>query len=105
MTGTLKVDTATLRNVSSTFSSLNTEVSNLTAQMLTLISGINGAVWSGEAASSYQSKFAALDSDMTRIKNMIQEHVDDLVSMADEFDAAEEAAQTEASALRNDVLG
>lgn len=52
MDGTIKVSTQELRSASSQFSSYGSEIQNLTSQMLSLISGITGAVWSGEAASA-----------------------------------------------------
>ena len=93
MDGTIKVSTQELRSASSQFSSYGSEIQNLTSQMLSLISGITGAVWSGEAASAYQSKFAGLEADISKINKMIQEHVTDLNTMADEYDRAEQQAQ------------
>ena len=71
MDGTIKVSTQELRSASSQFSSYGSEIQNLTSQMLSLISGITGAVWSGEAASAYQSKFAGLEADISKINKMI----------------------------------
>ena len=101
MDGTIKVSTQELRSASSQFSSYGSEIQNL---MLSLISGITGAVWSGEAASAYQSKFAGLEADISKINKMIQEHVTDLNTMADEYDRAEQQAQQEASALKNNII-
>ena len=103
MDGTIKVSTQELRSASSQFSSYGSEIQNLTSQMLSLISGITGAVWSGEA-SAYQSKFAGLEADISKINKMIQEHVTDLNTMADEYDRAEQQAQQEASALKNNII-
>ena len=100
MDGTIKVSTQELRSASSQFSSYGSEIQNLTSQMLSLISGITGAVWSGEAA----SKFAGLEADISKINKMIQEHVTDLNTMADEYDRAEQQAQQEASALKNNII-
>ena len=97
MDGTIKVSTQELRSASSQFSSYGSEIQNLTSQMLSLISGITGAVWSGEAASAYQSKFAGLEADISKINKMIQEHVTDLNTMADEYDRAEQQAQQDAA--------
>lgn len=104
MDGTIKVSTQELRSASSQFSSYGSEIQNLTSKMLSLISGITGAVWSGEAASAYQSKFAGLEADISKINKMIQEHVTDLNTMADEYDRAEQQAQQEASALKNNII-
>ena len=97
MDGTIKVSTQELRSASSQFSSYGSEIQNLTSQMLSLISGIT-------AASAYQSKFAGLEADISKINKMIQEHVTDLNTMADEYDRAEQQAQQEASALKNNII-
>ena len=108
MDGTIKVSTQELRSASSQFSSYGSEIQNLTSQMLSLISGITGAVWSGEAASAYQSKFAGLEADISKINKMIQEHVTDLNTMADDLRRMEytpnQLAQQEASALKNNII-
>lgn len=104
MEGTIKVSTQDLRNASSKFSSCGSEMKNLATQMLTLISGISGAIWEGEAAQTYKSKFAALEADITKINTMVQEHVDDLNAMADEYDRAEQSAQQQASALKTNNI-
>ncbi len=104
MEGTLKVSTQELRNASNQFGSCGSEVKNLMTQMLTLISGITGTVWSGEAASTYQAKFAGLEADMTKINTMIQEHVTDLNTMADNYDRAEQQSQQAASGLNPSSL-
>ena len=96
MDGTIKVSTQELRSASSQFSSYGSEIQNLTSQMLSLISGIT--------ASAYQSKFAGLEADISKINKMIQEHVTDLNTMADEYDRAEQQAQQEASALKNNII-
>lgn len=104
MANYLKVSTQELRTASGNFSSCGSEVRNLTSQMLSLISGISGTIWEGDAASTYRSKFAALDQDMQKINTMIQEHVDDLNTMATEFETAEQKAQEEASSLKSGII-
>lgn len=104
MQGTLKVNSQTLKSASGEFSSCGTNVNNYTQQMLSLVSEISGAVWSGEAASAYQAKFAGLQADISKINAMIQEHVEDLNTMATEYERAEAAAQQEASALKSNLI-
>lgn len=48
--------------------------------------------------------FAGLEADISKINKMIQEHVTDLNTMADEYDRAEQQAQQEASALKNNII-
>lgn len=104
MQGTIKVSTAELKSAASAFSSCGASISSKTRAMLDLVSSISGSVWSGEAATAYQNKFAGLADDIEKINKMIQEHVDDLNAMADAYDRAEQEAQQQASSLNSDII-
>ena len=65
---------------------------------------LTGSVWSGEAASAYVKKFSELQDDMQRMKRMIDEHVQDLNTMAKAYQTAESTNQSTASALAGDVI-
>ena len=104
MNGILKVTPQELRTVSGEFDGYNNEVAGLSQQMLSLIAGLTGSIWSGEAATGYQSKFAALATDMEKIRRKISEHVDDLMEMAGAYEQSEQSAVQEASALKTDII-
>ena len=105
MTGTLKVTPEELRSTAAAFASCGSEVKNNTAQMLALVAGISQSVWSGASSASYLNKFQALGADIEKINKMLQEQVNDLTAMAEEYERAEQDAQTAASALKNNIVG
>ena len=60
---------------------------------------------SGASSASYLNKFQALGADIEKINKMLQEQVNDLTAMAEEYERAEQEAQTAASALKNNIVG
>jgi WXG100 family type VII secretion target len=97
MAGTVKVDTQKLRSVAGEFQNTRSQIKSLTSNMMQTVGALTGTVWSGDAASSYTGKFNGLQSEMTKIDQMINEHVDDLNNMATAYEQGENAAQQEAS--------
>lgn len=102
MEGTLKVTPEELIATSTEFSSADSEVSNLTKQMLETIRSI--ASWIGEANTSYVTKFNTLETEMNKIHAMIDEHVQDLLAMARNYQDAETANMETAQALQSDIF-
>ncbi len=100
----LKVTPAKLKAKSSEFSSQATGVKAITDEMFGVIKQLNGAVWSGTAATAYTSRFNKLDDDCTRMYKMIKEFADDLTDIANEYESAEKANEDTAQALQTDVL-
>ncbi len=100
----LKVTPAKLKSKSSEFSADATEVKGLTDQMFAIIKQLNGAVWSGTAATTYTTRFNKLDNDCTKMFKMIKEFSDDLTDIATEYDAAEKANEETGRALKVDVI-
>lgn len=104
MTGVLKVDSSKLTSTATSFQSSGNQIKNLTTQMTTLVTGLTGEVWSGDAASAYVNKFKGLQDDINRMVAMVNEHVTDLQAMAQEYAKAESANITAANALSSDVI-
>lgn len=104
MTGVLKVDASKLTSTATSFQSSGNQIKNLTTQMTTLVSGLTGEVWSGDAATAYVNKFKQLQDDINRMVAMVNEHVTDLQAMAQEYAKAENANITAANALSSDVI-
>ena len=47
-----------------------------------------------------------IERDVSHLQNkMLQEQVNDLTAMAEEYERAEQEAQTAASALKNNIVG
>lgn len=100
----LKVTPAKLKTKAGEFSSDATNVKSLTDQMFAIIKQLNGAVWSGTAATAYTNRFNKLDGDCKKMYKMIKEFSDDLTEIATEYDSAEKANEEAAKALKTDVI-
>lgn len=103
MDGILKVDPQKLISTSQEFSSAGTNVRQLTSEMVNIMTALN-STWQSDAATAYISKAQALDTDIAKLNGMIQEHVQDLQEMAQQYTSAEQAAQAEAEALQTSVI-
>ncbi len=104
MTGTLKVETTKLKSTASEFASTSSQIKNATSNMVQTIGQLSGSVWSGEAASAYVNKFNGLSDEIQKIDRMIQEHVQDLQDMANQYERAENEATQTASGLNAEIF-
>lgn len=102
-TGILKVTPQKLIDASNEFSSTGKTIGALTQEMNEIVNSLK-SVWMGEAASGYGAKFAELSDDIERINKMIQEHVTDLMEMAREYQAAEDANTEQSAGLMTEVV-
>lgn len=103
MEGILKVTPEKLLQTSGDFSSLGSQMKNLTGEMLSLIKGLNG-IWQGEAATAYGNKFDSLAPDMEKLYRMVQEHVQDLQEMARQYQNAESESMQQGSGLDSHII-
>lgn len=103
MEGILKVTPEKLLQTSGDFSSLGSQMKNLTGEMLSLIKGLNG-IWQGEAATAYGNKFDSLAPDMEKLYRMVQEHVQDLQEMARQYQNAESESIQQGSGLDSHII-
>ena len=103
MEGILKVTPEHLLQTSGEFNSIGGQIRSLSEEMLSLIRGLS-AVWEGEAAAAYGSKFDALSPDMDRLYRMVQEHVQDLQEMAGEYQKAESGSLEQGSGLESGII-
>ena len=85
------------------FQGIFQNASNTVAGMMNTVKSLSGK-WEGEASTAYLNQFNKLDTDMTKLKRMIQEHVDDLIKIADVYRKAEEANASAASGLPFDAI-
>lgn len=103
MENIIKVTPDVLINTSNEFSTQGSQIGSLTTQMMDLINGLPSS-WVGEAGSTYVSRFAGLSDDMSRITNMITEHAEDLVEMAQNYITTEQQIGDMAQSLASDVI-
>lgn len=97
-TGTLRVTPEKLRSTSGQFEQSNTKVSTLTQQMTDIAKELS-STWGGEAAQMYYSKLNGLNGDIQKLTRMITEHINDLNSIAQQYENAEKNNLSTASAL------
>lgn len=102
MEGTLKVTPEELISSSQEFSSINTQVTNITNQELEKIRSISS--WIGDAKTAYVGKFDTLEEEMVKIRQMIEEHCTDLQEMARNYQTAEETNVETAQALKSNIF-
>ncbi len=103
MEGTLRVTPEQLETTSGEFSEKGAKMSDLTTQMMSLVDGLS-SIWEGAAATSYRTQGKQLEDDIQKLARMVQEHASDLGEMARIYREAENANQSDASALPGDVV-
>lgn len=104
MEGTLRVTPEQLINASGDLKTSAGTVQTITSNMTETVNSLTGSVWSGEAATQFISKFSGLQDDITRMCNMINEHSNDLDTMARSYQTAEQEAQNVIGGLSSDVI-
>ena len=104
ISGNLKVTPLKLKNASQQFQQSDSTVNSLTQNMMDIVNQLQ-PTWAGEAATGYYNKLKGLQGDMTKLHKMINEHVNDLVEMANVYERAEAANVQAASALKiNEIV-
>lgn len=103
MEGILNVTPQELINTATEFQSQGTQVSNLTSEMMSLVTGLSSA-WEGDAATAYINRFSQLEDDIQRMVAMITEHTNDLNEMAAVYEQAEQANIETIESLPTDVI-
>lgn len=103
MTGTLKVTPEKLISTSTEFKNHGSKIRNITSEMNSIVTGLSG-IWEGEASTAYKNKFKELNDDIERMQKMINEHVNDLNQMAQNYKAAESANVTTGQGLAGNVI-
>jgi len=101
---TLKVTPEELTSTAGEFQNTGSQVRNLTSQMLETVTGLLNSSWIGDAATAYINKFRQLDTDIERMHRMINEHVEDLQVISQEYTTAESGSAQESSGLPTQVI-
>ena len=99
----LNVNAQDLINTADMFEQSGSVVSQLTTEMLSLVTGLS-SVWEGDVSQMYISKFVALDDDIEKMVGMITEHVSDLYEMAFNYMDADAEGMNAAEILSTDVI-
>lgn len=81
-----------LRSTATSFSGKAGDVQSILDEMLRLAAALSN-VWEGEAGELYRAKFAKLNNAKETSLKMMNEHVQDLNDMADQYTTAETTAK------------
>ena len=100
----LKVTPSQLKTKSKEFNDDASKVKKVTNDMFSLIKELNGAVWSGDAATAYKNQFGKLDNDVNNMVKMIKEFSSDLQKIATEYERAEDVNQAASKKLETEVI-
>ena len=103
MEGILKVTPEELQATAGEFGSKGNTIKGLTDQMMTIVKNLSSS-WQGEASATYLRKFQGLQTDIDKINRMIQEHVQDLNAMADQYKQAENKNMEAGQGLTDSVI-
>lgn len=101
---TIKVDTQKLTSTATSFQNTGNQIKTLTQSMTNTVKELSGNVWSGDAATAYVKKFDGLQNDINKMIAMINEHVADLQTIAQQYEKAEAENIQAANALSADVI-
>lgn len=101
---TLKVTPSELESTASAFGSKNFDIQNTTREMMNLINGISGDVWSGEAATQYTCKFKGLQDDINTLCQRLTKETKNLEEIARNYRQTEQDNQNAAAALSDNVI-
>ena len=103
MADVIKVSPEQLKSTASSLETIGKSIKKTTGQMLTLITGISQNVWSGEASSSFISKFRGLQGDITQMCKRLDDQSVHLDTIAREYQTTEEANKAAAATLHNNL--
>ena len=100
---TLKVTPEKLKSTACDFKNRKGQIKGLTDQMLRTVEGLSSS-WEGDAQKTYARKFKALDGDMAQIQVEINEHIEDLIAIAENFLQAEKENVGTSQSLSSDYI-
>ena len=103
MEGILKVTPEELQSTAGEFSGKGNTIKGLMDQMMGIVTNLSGS-WQGEASATYLRKFKGLQTDIDKMNRMIQEHVQDLNNMANQYKQAENQNMEAGQALTDSVI-
>ncbi len=103
MEGTLLVAPEDLLKAAGEFQAADASVKGITAEMMNIINALKPS-YTGDAANAFYTKFDGLQEDMNQIDAKINEHVNDLNEMANNYSTVEARLTEQNAALKNDYI-
>ncbi|OQA24732.1 MAG: hypothetical protein BWY61_01167 [Firmicutes bacterium ADurb.Bin354] len=104
MANVIRVTPEELKTTAARFESKAQEMKTQTQQMTELVMSLTGRIWSGEAQLEYNNRFKGLEDDIMKLHKMIEEHVEHLNIIANEYQTTENTNKETASTLASDVI-
>ncbi len=93
---------AQLRTQANNFQNHADAIKSVTTNMLNLVEQTK-SVWEGMAQTTYSTNFAGLSDDMERLYAMCSEYSEDLIQIADTYQAAADINDDTARTLKTDI--
>ena len=103
MEGILTVTPEELQATAGDFSGKGNTIKGLMDQMMGIVKNLSGS-WQGEASATYLRKFQGLQADIDKMNRMIQEHSQDLNTMAEQYKQAENLNMEQGQGLTDSVI-
>lgn len=100
----LKTTPEQLRTKAGQLEAAGGKIKSDTERMISIVDGIGGSVWSGEAATAYQKQFGELRDDSDRMKKVIDDLKEKLTQIAQAYSDVEEEVTSQANSLPDDVF-
>ena len=103
MADVIRVMPEVLKNTAGEFANEAGQLKNLTNTMMETVNSL-ASVFEGDASMTYRARFGQLQDDMNRMFAMIQEHSNDLETMATNYINADSENTQIAAALSGDII-
>ena len=104
MADTIRVTPKELQDKARMMESAGTEIKNLSQNMTAKVTELTGRIWSGEAATQYTSRFNTLYNDVAAVQQLITRMVQQLNTIATEYETTETANTEQAGSLPGSVF-
>ncbi|MBQ9155383.1 MAG: WXG100 family type VII secretion target [Eubacterium sp.] len=103
MADVIKVAPDQLKSQATSLGELGRSIKTTTGEMLSLVTGISKNIWSGEASSSFLSKFSGLQDGISQMCKRLEDQSSHLHTIAAEYEKTEEANKASAATLKNAI--
>ena len=104
MANYLRVTPEQVKETSTAFDTKGQEIIRLAASANEIVQTLSGRVWSGEAASQYTGKFNTLYNDVAAVQQLITKMVQQLNTIATEYETTEAVNTEQAGTLPGSVF-
>ena len=104
MANFLRVTPEQVKETSTAFDTKGQEITKLASSANEIVQTLSGRVWSGDAASQYTTKFNTLYNDVAAVQQLITKMVQQLNTIATEYETTEAANTEQAGSLPGTVF-